>query len=424
MKVLVNGGGIGGMALALRLHQVGVEVRVFEAVHTLSALGVGINLQPNGVRELTELGLADDLAATAIPTATLGFFNKHGQTIWTEPRGRAAGYSWPQYSIHRGELLMLLARAVRARIVEANFLLGHHLDSFEDDGAGVTAHFIDRRSGQRIHSERGDALVGADGIHSAVRKQLFPNEGPPHFDGMLMWRAALEAEPFLDGRTHAIIGHQGQRFVAYPMSHEAETRGRALVNWIAELRVASDTPPRADWNKRVDASVFADKFKDWKYPWLDIPKLIAGTEAIFEFPKVDRDPLPKWSFNRVTLLGDAAHPMLPTGSQAGTQAIVDGSFLTRALLEENNVAAAFARYEAERRPLMSEITLRNRQLGPEVAMQVAEERAPGGFKNIEDVISREEMEGFSASFKKLAGFDREQVNTRPPIVPDSFRVNR
>jgi 2-polyprenyl-6-methoxyphenol hydroxylase-like FAD-dependent oxidoreductase len=416
LKIIVIGGGIGGLATALSLHEAGIAVRVFETVQTLTALGVGINIQASAVRELSELGLAADIEATAIATSTLGYFNKHGQKIWSEPRGRAAGYNWPQYSIHRGEFLMLLARAVRARLGEENLLLGHHLESFEDDGRTVTAHFIDRRSGKRIHTEVGDALIGADGIHSAVREKLHPGDGALHFDGMLMWRAAVETEPFLDGRTQAIIGHQGQRFVAYPMSAAAERRGRSMTNWIAELRVPGDTPPRADWNKRVDKSAFAPLFKDWKFPWLDVPAIIDATEAIYEFPKVDRDPLSRWSFGRITLIGDAAHPMLPTGSQAGTQAVMDSRYITRALLEEKTPEAAFARFESERRPLMSEITLRNRQLGPEAAMQVVEERAPGGFKNVEDVISRQEMEEITGSFKKLAGFDREQVNTRPPIV--------
>ncbi len=416
MKIIIIGGGIGGLATALSLHQAGIEARVFETVQSLTALGVGINIQANAVRELSELGLADEMAATGLATANLGYFNKHGQEIWREPRGRAAGYNWPQYSIHRGEFLMLLARAVRARLGEENLLLGHHLESFHDDGKQVTAHFIDRRTGERIHTEVGDALIGADGIHSVVREKLYPGQAPLHFDGMLMWRAAVETAPFLDGRTQAIIGHQGLRFVAYPMSGQAEKNGRSMTNWIAELRVPGDTPPRADWNKRVDKSAFVHLYKDWKFPWLDVPAIIDATESIYEFPKVDREPLAQWSQGRVTLIGDAAHPMLPTGSQAGTQAVMDSRHITRALQEEKNAESAFARFEAERRPLMSEITLRNRQLGPEAAMQVVEERAPGGFKNVEDVISKAEMEEITGSFKKLAGFDREQVNTRPPIV--------
>ena len=422
MKALVIGGGIGGLATALSLHQAGIDVVVFEAVREIGALGVGINLQPNAVRELTELGLGDALGRTGIPTSALAYYNKHGQRIWSEPRGREAGYHWPQYSIHRGELLMLLARAVRERLGESSIRCGHQLTSFEQDASGVTAHFIDRRSGAGLASARGDILIGADGIHSAVRAQLYPNEGEPRFCGQMMWRAAVESSPYLDGRTHAITGHRDQKFLVYPMSANSRERGRSLINWIAELTVPGPTP-RADWSKQVEKDVFAKAFAEWRFPWLDVPALIEATESVFEFPKVDRDPIDRWSFGRVTLIGDAAHAMLPIGSQAGSQAIVDPRYLTRALTQESTPEAALARYQAERLPAMNEITLRIRGLGQEIVMEMAEERAPNGFDRIEDVIPNEEMARLSAEFKRAAGLDREHVNSRAPIVPKSLRVN-
>lgn len=290
MKVLVAGGGIAGMATALSLHQAGIDARVFESVSEIGAMGVGINLQPNAVRELCELGLADDLAATGIPTSTLAYYNKHGQRIWAEPRGLAAGYRWPQYSIHRGDLLMLLARAVRDRLGEECIVTQHHLASFTQDAEGVVANFIDRRSGATVGSYRGDALIGADGIHSAVRASLYPHEGDPRFCGQMMWRAAIESTPYLDGRTHAISGHRDQKFLVYPMSATACSRGRSLINWIAELTVPGPTP-RADWNRKVDKAVFAGAFAGWRFDWLDVPALINATESVYEFPKVDRDPI-------------------------------------------------------------------------------------------------------------------------------------
>lgn len=415
MKALVIGGGIGGLATALSLHQAGIDVEVFEAVREIGALGVGINLQPNAVRELTELGLGEELSRTGIPTSALAYYNKHGQRIWSEPRGREAGYHWPQYSIHRGELLMVLARAVRERLGEGSIRCGHQLASFEQNANGVTAHFIDRRSGAQLISAHGDILIGADGIHSAVRAQLYPNEGEPRYCGQMMWRAAVESDPYLDGCTHVITGHSDQKFLVYPMSANARARGRSLINWIAELTVPGPTP-RADWNKQVAKDVFADAFAKWRFPWLDVPALINATDAVFEFPKVDRDPVKQWSFGRVTLIGDAAHAMLPIGSQAVSQAIVDPRYLTRALLAEPTPEAAFTRYEAERLPAMSEITLRIRGLGQEIVMEMAEERAPDGFEHIEDVIPNEEMARLSAEFKLAAGLDRDYVNSREALL--------
>ena len=415
MKVIVAGAGIGGLAAALSLHQAGIEVLVFESVQELSAPGAGINLQPNAVRELDELGLGDELAASGIATAHWSCYNKHGQLIWSEPRGLAAGYQWPQYSIHRGRLQQLLWRAARARLGESRVLAGHHLAGFEQDPQGVTAQFIDRASGEPRRKERGDVLIGADGIHSTVRKRFYPDEGRPRYCGEMQWRASVEVAPFLDGRTQVIIGHRDQRFLAYPMSRESAEHGVSLVNWIAELRMPENPAP-PDWDRRVAKEVFWEAFRPWRFPWLDVPGLIAATKTIVEFPKCDRDPVERWSFGRVTLLGDAAHPMLPTGSQAGSQAVVDARVLTRALLVEPNVEAALKAYELERLAPMAAITLKNRELGPELAMQIAEERAPQGFGHIEEVIPREEMASITETYKRAAGFDSASVNSRPSFL--------
>ena len=421
MKALVIGAGMGGLSAALSFHQAGFEVLVFESVRNLEALGVGITLQPHAVRELTELGLGDALAATGIPTSTLAYYNKHGQLIWSEPRGKGAGYRWPQYSIHRGNLQMVMLRAAQERLGRERIRTGHHLVSFEQDANGVTAHFVERRTGRQLGAERGDILVAADGIHSVVRQAFYPREGPPTYCGQMMYRAGVEFEPYLDGRTQIIIGHRHCKFLSYPI--QPGTRpGRQLINWIAEITVDRETPPRADWNRRVAKDVFAQAFRDYRFDWIDVPAMIEATDAVFEFPKADRDPVDRWSFGRVTLLGDAAHAMLPIGGQAGSQAIVDPRYLTRALLEEPTPEAALARYEAERLKPMNEVTLRIREQGQEQVMEMAEARAPNGFRNIEDVIPRAEMEAFSASFKLAAGLDRDNVNNRPSIVGGGKRT--
>jgi 2-polyprenyl-6-methoxyphenol hydroxylase-like FAD-dependent oxidoreductase len=248
-----------------------------------------------------------------------------------------------------------------------------------------------------------------------VRRHFYPQEGEPHFAGQILWRAAVDAPPFLGGATMAIAGHFHQRIVAYPIGPGTKP-GTLLTNWIAQMTVATDAPPREDWNRKVGPEAFLDAFRSWKFDWLDFPTLVAGTDEIFEFPLVDRHPVERWSFDRVTLIGDAAHPMQPTGSQAGSQAIVDARMLTAELLKTTDPVAALGAYDAIRRPVMNDITLRNRSFGPEAAMQLAEERAPQGFAHIEDVIPRAELEEISGSFQKAAGLDPAALNARPSFV--------
>jgi 2-polyprenyl-6-methoxyphenol hydroxylase-like FAD-dependent oxidoreductase len=416
LEVIVVGGGIGGLSLALSLHQAGFEVRVYEAALQRSPLGVGINLQPTAVRELVELGLGHALAETGIATQRLNLYNKFGQLIRSEPRGLAAGYRWPQYSIHRGRLQLLLLRAVRERIGHDHFRGGLTFTAFEQIGGRVQGRFHDRESGAEVIDE-ADVLIGADGIHSAVRRQLYPTEGGARFAKQLLWRAAVDADAFLDGLTMVIAGHFHQRIIAYPVARAAG--GKLLTNWICQMSVADEASPREDWNKRVTKEKVLAAFGEWRFPWLDMPTLIEQSPDIFEFPLVDRDPVSTWTSGRVTLIGDAAHPMQPIGSQAGSQAILDARTLTRALLAHCDRVAALAHYDDERRPVMNDITLRNRSFGPEAAMQLVEERAPNGFVRIDDVISRGELDSIANSFATAAGLDVETVNNRLSFVRPS-----
>ncbi|MDE2006313.1 MAG: flavin-dependent oxidoreductase, partial [Rhodospirillales bacterium] len=324
MKALIAGGGIGGLATALSLHAAGIEAELFEATAALRPLGVGINLQPHAVRELTELGLGAALAETGIATREFLYANRFGQEIWREPRGLAAGYRWPQYSVHRGRLQVLLWRAAEARLGAARLHAGRRLVDVDQDATGVTARFADGSAA------RGDLLVAADGIHSTVRAAFFPDEGPPKWNGALLWRATSLAPPFLSGASMVQAGHRDRKFVCYPIGVAPD--GRAEVNWIAEQRFPADTPwPREDWNRPGRIENFLPLFADWRFPWLDVPALIRAAGAVFEFPMVDRDPLPWWTEGRVTLLGDAAHPMYPIGSNGASQAVLDARILARAL---------------------------------------------------------------------------------------------
>jgi len=404
VKICIVGAGIGGCVAALSLAESGHDVEVYEAVQALSPLGVGINLLPHAVQVLERLGLSGSLESLGVATRELVYFNRHGQRIWGEPRGRFAGYPVPQISIHRGVLQMELLKAVQARLGMERVHTGHRFTAVEGDGP-VRATFMN--AGGVSVSVDADMLVGADGIHSRLRLQRYPHEGLPRYGGRLLWRATSRARPFLTGSTMIMAGHQHRKFVAYPIT-AAGPDGLQTINWIAELTV-EQMPGREEWNKEVDRALFAEQFADWRFEWLDIPSLIAGAERVYEFPLVDRDPLPAWSFGATTLLGDAAHPMYPIGSNGASQAILDVDALTRSLGETASVTAALARYEAARLPATGSIVLANRGNGPEQCMQMAEERAPGGFDKIEDVFATGELEGIAARYKAVAGFSKEAV---------------
>lgn len=412
MKIVIAGAGIGGLTLALMLHEKGIDVEIYEAVGEIKPLGVGINLLPHASKQLCDLGLEEHLAQSGIETSTLAYFNKFGQEIWREPRGRAAGYDYPQFSIHRGDLQLMLLDAAMSRLGPSKIHAGHSFASFTQVADKVVATFARREDGSEVQIE-ADILVGADGIHSAVRRFLYPQGDEPRFSGRMLWRAVTEAEPYLDGRTMFMAGHQDQKFVCYPISEPLRKKGRSLINWIAELRVPNGELPKTDWNRKVDKSVFSKPFDNWKWDWIDIPAMIEGAEVVYEFPLVDRDPLPRWTFERVTLLGDAAHPMYPIGSNGSAQAILDARYLTDCLTGDADLSTALREYEAERLPRTAGIVLRNRLNGPEQVMQIAEERAPNGFANINDVIPREQLEAISLRYKRLAGFDKDSVSARP-----------
>jgi 2-polyprenyl-6-methoxyphenol hydroxylase-like FAD-dependent oxidoreductase len=417
MTVLVAGGGIGGLTLALSLHQIGVKVRVFESVAELKPVGVGINILPHACRELIELGLLDRLDETGVRTTELAYYSKHGKPIWSEPRGLEAGYKWPQFSIHRGVLHHLLLDAVRARIGAENVLTGHHLSEWSENDSGVRAVFTGP-DGAIVGAHEGALLIGADGIHSAVRAKLYPHEGAPIWNGRILWRGVTEGEPFLSGRTMIMAGHEVLKFVCYPISRADTERGRPTINWIAERLLPPDYQwRREDYNRAGKLEEFLPHFESWAFDWLDVPGLIRNARYCYEYPLVDRDPLERWTFGRVTLLGDAAHPMYPIGSNGASQAILDARVLAREILAKGETGAALAAYEDERRPATTQLVLLNRRNGPEQVMQLVEERAPQGFTTVTEVLTRQELEDVAANYKMVAGFQVEALNAKPPIVP-------
>ncbi|KAF4550109.1 FAD-binding domain-containing protein 20 [Elsinoe fawcettii] len=432
-RILIAGAGIGGLSAALALHAQGfTDVHLFEAAAQLTTLGVGINVQPSAVLILRNLGLLDALESTGIKTQELNFYNLQGDSILSEPRGVGAGYAVPQFSIHRGELQMLLLDAVKERLGEDKVHLNHALSNFEQDSKAaefpgsspsgtITAHFV-RRSDLAlpadIPSMTGSLLIAADGINSTARRLLYPNEGPPCFSGRMLWRGCIEQGPYLTGASMVWAGHENQKFIAYPISERSRKNGKSLINWIAELRVrAKDdpdlTPPKADWTKSVPKEKFAGPFEKWQCGGLSMAQLINDTEKVYEFPMSDREPVDRWSFGRLTLLGDAAHAMYPIGSNGASQAVLDAEALANCLSEQvQDVPAALHKYQTIRLPPTAKIVMANRANGPDQVLQLAFERAPDGFENVYDVIPKEELESVGAKYKAIAGFEIESVNEK------------
>jgi len=409
MKIIIAGAGIGGLTAAMCLHRAGHDVRVYEAVSEMRPLGVGINIQAGAVRILCGLGLEPALAATAIETRELRYANRHGQTIWADPRGRHAGLPWPQFSIHRGELQMILVHAAQEMLGADRIRLGRRIADFAQAGAKVTARFADRE-GAIVEEVTADLLIGADGIHSALRAFYYPNEGPPKWQGILMWRGVTVGKPFLGGNTMVQAGHHNQKFVCYPISRAHAERGEALINWICDLHMGDGAlPSREDWNKRGRLEDFLPRFADWNFGWLDVPEVIRTAHTILEFPMVDRDPLPRWSHGRITLLGDAAHPMYPIGSNGASQAILDGEAITQELAVGDDPEVALKRYEERRLPPTARIVESNRRKGIDVMLDIVEQRAPQGFSNVESVLPADELEKIVGDYKKLVTQDRETL---------------
>jgi 2-polyprenyl-6-methoxyphenol hydroxylase-like FAD-dependent oxidoreductase len=405
--VLIIGGGIGGLTLALSLHAAGIACRVFEAAAEIRPLGVGINLLPHGMRELTELGLQAELARVAVETRELRFYNRYGQFIFAEPRGRFAGYEWPQLSIHRADLHAVLLAATRARLGEDAVVLDKKCISVSEDG---TAKFEDGAS------LAGRCVVGCDGIHSAVRGSLFPQEGPPSYQGINMWRGTTRMKPFLTGASMAVAGWlEVGKMVIYPIRNAIDAEGRQLVNWVAEIQ--SPRSVLQDWNLRGRIEDFYPTFEKWTFDWLDCAALIRDADQVLEYPMVDREPLPHWTHGRVTLLGDAAHPMYPRGSNGAGQAILDARTLAGCLARISSPEDALKAYERARLKAANDLVLMNRANPPDAILREVWKRSGDKpFARIGDLISDAELVAMSEAYKRVAGFERESLARRASLA--------
>jgi 2-polyprenyl-6-methoxyphenol hydroxylase-like FAD-dependent oxidoreductase len=421
-RVIIAGGGIGGLATALTLHQIGVPCVVLEAAREMRPLGVGINMQPNAVRELYDLGISQaDLDRVGVPAREWALVGLNGNDIYSEPRGMLAGYNWPQYAVHRGQFHMLLHDRLVARVGADAVTLGSRATGYRKTSNGVIA-LVEHADGSRSEVD-GALLIGADGIHSAIRAQMHPNQPPIHWGGAIMWRGTTMGKPIRSGASFVGLGTHKQRVVFYPISHPDPNTGLAIINWIAEVTMDSaEGWKQSGWFRQVPTSDFAHHFKDWTWDWFDVPELIANADSVFENPMIDRDPVPTWVDGPVALMGDAAHAMYPTGSNGGSQAIIDARALGTMMLEHGITPQALAAYDSKLCGPISQLILRNRGAGPFGLLNLVDERCGGTFDNIDDVIPPKERTEFMAGYKAAAGFAIETLNKAPRTIAAGARV--
>jgi 2-polyprenyl-6-methoxyphenol hydroxylase-like FAD-dependent oxidoreductase len=422
LPVVVAGGGIGGLAVALTLQQIGVPCVVLEAVAELKPLGVGINLQPNAVRELYELGIgAGELDTIGLQAREWALVGLNGKDVYSEPRGLLAGYRWPQYSVHRGGFQMLLYRAALERLGVGAVRTGQRVVGYRNEADAVAVR-VRSPSGPTTEL-RAKLLIAADGLHSAVRAQMHPDQPPIHWGGAIMWRGTTPGVPIRSGASFVGLGTHRHRVVFYPISQPDAATGLATINWIAEITVDNSQGLRdGDWNRKVPIDSFIHHFEGWRYDWLDVPAMLRGAAEVFEYPMIDRDPVPTWVDGRVALLGDAAHVMYPTGSNGASQAIVDARVLGAAMLEHGVTSEALRAYDRKLCAEISSVVLRNRGAGPFGLLNMLDERCGGVFDDIDAVIAPAEREEFMSRYRSAAGFARERLNAAPPTIPPGMTV--
>ena len=405
-KVAIIGGGIGGLATALFLHQRNVRCRVYEAASSFSELGVGINLLSHAMRAMGDLGLVEALGKVAVEPEWRCFYNRHGQLIHREQTGRFAGYQWPHYSVHRGDLHEILLNAVRERLGPDTVMMGYRFIKVEQDERGVRLDWQDP-NGEPIARTSATVAIGCDGVNSTVRRQFYPDEGRLAFGGINMWRGSTIYRPILDGKSVILAGSMKYgKLVIYPMRNYPD--GRQLINWNVEVQ--SEVAGPNAWNKDGNVEDFIWRYKNSSVEWVDFVDLVSHADMVLEYPMVDRDPVDRWTFGRVTLLGDAAHPMYPRSGNGAAQSILDGQVIA-GLLGSLPPVEALAAFQKERLELVNKIVVSSRSSPPDLIIETVEKRTNGErFNKLDDVMSSTELQGIIDNFHKLTGSDLAAVN--------------
>ncbi len=404
--IVVIGGGIAGLTFALHMHARGIPCRVYESAPQVKELGVGITLLPHATREFCALGLEDKLRAVAIENRESVFFNRFGQFIYKEDRGRYGGYPFPEFGIHRGKLHRVLYEAALERLGPQALITNHGCTGVDQDENSVTVHFRETSSGAQLPSVRAAVAIAADGVNSTVRRQFYPDEKMA-FAGINTWRGVTRCKPFLTGRSYVRVGNiETGKMVIYPIVDDIDGEGNQLINWMAEIRQPSVS--MNDWNKPGRLEDFLPIYADWHFDWLDVADMIQRADQILEYPMVDKDPVPRWTFNRVTFMGDAAHPMYPRGSTGSAQSAIDARTLVDQIANHADLREALQAYETLRLAPTAKIVQTNREFPPDYLIIKVDELSGGKpFRHIDDVISQDDLRTLSENYKKIAGYSLE-----------------
>jgi len=410
MDVAIIGGGICGLSLALNLKERGIACRVYERAPEIKELGVGITLLPHAMREFSALGLGEELLKAGIENRESRFYNRFGQLLYKESRGKLAGYQYPEVCIHRGRLHMILYKAARDRLGADAIHTDHECVGVDQDEHGVTVHFRSGAGGAK-GSVRVDVVIDCEGINSAIRKQLYPDDKVA-FAGINTWRGITRRKPILDGRTYMRVGSiLTGKIVIYPIIDNIDGEGCQLINWMAEIK--RDTFEQNDWNKPGSLADFFPLYENWRFDWLDVAQLIRDADQILEYPMVDKDPIDKWTFGRVTLAGDAAHPMYPRGSNGAAQAAIDARTLADLLAKNFDPRAALKEYETARATVAAKVVRTNREHPPDfINIKVEELVGDRPFDNLDKYITQDELRALSENYKRIAGFALADVAGR------------
>jgi len=397
MLIGIIGGGISGLSLALQLNHYGFAVEIFESAKELSPLGLGLNLQPKAVKILANCNLFDELITNGVAISSVEFQCKDGLSIFSQKRGIADGYDFPQIAIHRAKLQQMLLKQFTLQ-PKNKIYLGQQLINFQEYHSNVVCTLVDRTT-NNVLDKTVDILIGADGIHSTIRAKIHNDKANYQFAGIMMWRGISKIKPFQQHSSVVVRGNRNVQLITYPIS-PLDKNGECYINWVVEIfDEETNTLDDNCWNKQGHVAEFIHYFNDWQNKFLDIEPLFDKAINIFKFPMVDRNPLNYWNTNRVTLIGDAAHPMYPRGANGASQGIIDAEYLATVIHSASNISDALQQYQANRLPITSKIVLDNRNANQLEILSLVAARCQKTCQNIHTCIDSEYIRQILTDYK-------------------------